>query len=219
MINVLAIGAHPDDVELGCLGTLLKCKNDGANIYLLVLTMGEASGDPKIREEECREAAEQLGARNIFFGGLKDTKISDGIETIMKIESIIDKVQPTLIFTHSYRDRHQDHRNSSLATLSAGRRTKKILEYESPTTYREFSPQIFVDIGNQFQNKQQILGLFSSQSKKEWWALGEQAAKAVEGLSRYRGFQAGVEFAEAFEVGRLIVDQGEPIFLMNANKK
>jgi len=215
----LAIGAHPDDIELGCLGTLLKCKNDGANIYLLVLTMGEASGDPKIREEECRKSAKQIGASEIYFGNLHDTQISEGIETIMLIESIIDKVKPTLIFTHSYRDRHQDHRKSSYATLSAGRRTKKILEYESPTTYREFSPQIYVDIGRQFKSKQEILGIFSSQSKKEWWALGEQAAKAVEGLSRYRGFQAGVEFAEAFEVGRLIIDQDEPIFLINVNKK
>ena len=151
MTNVLAIGAHPDDVELGCLGTLLKCINDGANIYLLILSMGEASGDPQIREEECRKAAKQIGANNIYFGGLHDTRIHDGIETIMKIESVINEIKPTMIFTHSYKDRHQDHRNCAYATLSAGRRTHKILMYESPTTYREFSPQIYVDIGKQFQ--------------------------------------------------------------------
>ena len=52
MIRLLAIGAHPDDIELGCAGTLLKYKSTGALLYLLVITKGEASGDPKVRVQE-----------------------------------------------------------------------------------------------------------------------------------------------------------------------
>ena len=215
MVTVLAIGAHPDDIELGCSGTLIKHKKNGDEIYLLVLTKGEASGDPHIRESECRKAAEMIGAKEIFFGGLEDTKIDDGIKTIMTIEKIINKVTPDIIYTHTTKDTHQDHRNTGYATLSAGRRCKKILMYESPTTFREFTPQIFISIKEHFEQKKKLIRLFSSQSKKEWWAIGQRAVMAIEGLAFYRGFQAGVEVAEAFEVGRLVVSEEEIIIFGN----
>lgn len=212
MVVVLAIGAHPDDIVLGCSATLLKHKKDGANIYLLVLTRGEASGDSKIREKESRRSAELIGAESIIFGGLEDTKIDDGIKTIITIERIIGQVNPDIIYTHTYKDTHQDHRNTAYATLSAGRRCKKIFMYESPRTLRDFSPQVYVDVEEEFEQKKKIITSFSSQSKKEWWAMGSRAALAVEGLAAYRGFQAGVTWAEAFEVGKLIITKNEVIF-------
>lgn len=212
MINVLAVGAHPDDIELGCSATLFKHGKNGAKIHLLVLSLGEASGDPIIRKEECEKSAAMMGAENIFFGGLQDTRIDDGYDTIHEIEKIIDEVHPDIIYTHTYRDTHQDHRNTGYATLSAGRRCKKIFMYESPTTFREFSPHIFVDVGESFEDKKKVLLVFSSQSKKEWWAMGDRAVMAVEGLAAYRGFQAGVELAEAYEVGRLVFNSKEAFF-------
>jgi LmbE family N-acetylglucosaminyl deacetylase len=203
--TILAIGAHPDDIELGCAGTLLKHKNEGANIYLLVLTYGEASGDSIIRKQECLSSANLLEANNIYFGNLIDTQISDGIETIIKIEKIISEINPDVIYTHTYKDTHQDHRNTAYATLSAGRRCRKILMYESPTTFRDFTPQLFVDIESVFEKKLEIIKNFSSQSNKTWWSTGRRAALAVEGLAYYRGFQSGVGIAEAFEVGRLVI--------------
>ncbi|MFX0137752.1 MAG: PIG-L deacetylase family protein [Candidatus Hodarchaeota archaeon] len=212
MVSILAIGAHPDDIELGCSATLIKHKKHGDKIYLQVLSRGEASGDPEIRERECRKAAELMGADKIVFGELKDTKIDDGINTIMAIERMINEINPDVIYTHSFKDTHQDHRNTSYATLSAGRRSKKILMYESPTTFRDFQPQLFVDIKDEFEKKKTIMRLYSSQSQKEWWAIGHRAAMAVEGLAAYRGFQAGVEVAEAFEVGKLVITANEQIF-------
>ena len=204
-INVLAVGAHTDDIELGCLGTLLRHKRGGSKIYLLVLTKGEASGDPKIREEECKRVAKMMRADGLYFGGMEDTKISDDVRTIMVVERIINRINPDIIYTHAYKDTHQDHRNTGYATLSAGRRCRKIFLYESPTTFKEFSPQVFVDIGEEFEEKKVIMRVFSSQSKKEWWAIGHKAAMAIEGLAAYRGFQAGVDVAEAFEVGKLVI--------------
>jgi len=212
MVTVLAIGAHPDDIVLGCSATLLKHKKNGAKIYLLILTRGEASGNPEIREKECHMFAELIGVENIFFAGLKDTKIDDGINTIMVIERIINKVNPGIIYTHTYKDTHQDHRNTSYATLSAGRRSKKIFMYESPRTFREFLPQVYIDVEEEIEDKKKMIRLFTSQSKKEWWAMGPKAALAVEGLAAYRGFQAGVSWAEAFEVGKLIITKNELIY-------
>jgi LmbE family N-acetylglucosaminyl deacetylase len=201
MVSVLAIGAHPDDIEAGCAGTLALQKSNGAKVYVLVLSRGEASGDPQTKEVACKKSAELLGVDDLFFGGFKDTKINDGIETILVIEKIIDKVNPDFVYTLSFKDTHQDHRNTAYATLSAARRCKKILMYETPTTLKEFFPQVFVDIEKTFEVKKKTMRLFSHKSEKFRFA-----AKAIEGLAFFRGFQAGVRVAEAFEVGRFVLE-------------
>ena len=201
MVSVLAVGAHPDDIEAGCAGTLALHKSNGAKVYLLVLSRGEASGDPESKELACKKSAELLGVDEIFFGGLRDTKIHDGIETILVIEKIVDKVNPDMVYAHTFKDTHQDHRNSAYATLSAARRCKQILMYETPNTLKEFFPQVFTDIEKTFDVKKKALQLFGRESERFWLA-----AKAIEGLAVFRGFQAGVRVAEAFEVGRFVLE-------------
>jgi len=202
---VLAVGAHPDDTELGCAGTLALHKLNGDRVYLLVMTKGEASGDLRVREKECRKAAEMLSVDGLFFGGLGDTQVHDGRETIDIIENIIDKVKPDIIYAPTSKDTHQDHRNTGYATLSAGRHCKMILLYEGASTQRDFIPQVFVDIKKTFALKKKVTRVFGSQLNNAGggYAL---AMKGVEGLAKYRGYQAGVEVAEAFEVGRFIFE-------------
>ncbi|MEW6042270.1 MAG: PIG-L family deacetylase, partial [Elusimicrobiota bacterium] len=74
-MNILAIGAHPDDLEYGCGGTLIKFHKKKHNISLLVMTKGEIGGDPQIREKEQLKTTKILGAK-IFWGNCEDTKIS-----------------------------------------------------------------------------------------------------------------------------------------------
>ena len=105
---VLAVGAHPDDVELGCGGTLALHKMKGDKVYLLVLTRGEASGDSKTREDECRKAAGLLHVDGLFFGGIQDTKVHDGRETIDAIEKIIDEVKPDIIYAPCARAKREE---------------------------------------------------------------------------------------------------------------
>lgn len=214
-MKVLAVGAHPDDIEIGCGGTLVLFKRKGHEVYILILTRGEASGDPTVREKECRKAASILGADELIFGNLQDTKITDGIETIMAIENVINQIKPDIIFTHSYKDGHQDHRNTGMAALSAARNSKKVLLYESPAALREFCPQVFVDISTTFDVKLKALEMFGSQASKVYFKGSNMldhvrnfpyVSNAVEGLARFRGFQAGVTFAEAFEVGKFLLE-------------
>jgi LmbE family N-acetylglucosaminyl deacetylase len=226
-MKVLAVGAHPDDVELGCGATLALFKKKRHKIYVLVLTRGEASGDPKEREKECRLSAKTIGVDEILFGNLQDTKITDGLETIMKIENVIDSVKPDIVFAHSSKDGHQDHRNAGLASLSAARYVKTVLLYESPAAFTEFRPHVFVDVASTFDIKLEALKAFGSQvtkvyfrgNKSRRWLDRSLARKrpripyvsnAVEGLARFRGFQAGVELAEAFEVGKLLLEIQKP---------
>ena len=111
-MRILAIGAHPDDVELGCGGALALFKKKGHDVNVLVLTRGEASGDPVVRENECKVAAATIGVDRLLFGNLVDTRITDGIDTIKTIEDTMDGIAPEFVFTHSPKDSHQDHRNT-----------------------------------------------------------------------------------------------------------
>jgi LmbE family N-acetylglucosaminyl deacetylase len=156
---------------------------------------------------ECRRAAEILGVDGLFFGGLEDTKVHDGRETVDVIEKIIDEVNPNIIYAPDYKDTHQDHRNTGHATLSAARRCKMILLYECASTQRDFCPQVFVNIENTFKVKKKATLVFGSQVNEQGppsrYSL---AVKAVEGLAKFRGYQAGVNVAEAFEVGKFIFE-------------
>jgi LmbE family N-acetylglucosaminyl deacetylase len=215
MMRVLAVGAHPDDVEIGCGATLALLKKKRHRIHILVLTRGEASGASRIREKECAKAAQIIGANKLFLGNLKDTEVTDGIATIREIERIIDLVQPDMIFSHSQKDAHQDHRNTHLATLSAARKSKKILLYESPTAFREFHPEVFFDVTSTADRKLSAINGFNSQASKSYLESSlhqtngskpRRVSSAIYGLMRYRGYQVGVPLAEAFEVARYLID-------------
>ena len=214
-MKILAVGAHPDDIELGCGATLALFKKRGHEVYLQVLTKGEASGDPNLRKKECELSAKALGADKLIFGNLKDTRITDGIETVLEIERNIIQLKPDIIFAHSPKDGHQDHRNVGMAALSAARNSRKVLLYESPAALREFLPQLFVDVTSTFETKLEALKAFGTQVSKVYFKGQETnhhatripiVSNASEGLARFRGFQAGVTLAEAFEVGKFILE-------------
>jgi LmbE family N-acetylglucosaminyl deacetylase len=214
-MRILAVGAHPDDIELGCGATLALFKKKGHGVYMLVLTKGEASGDPKAREEECLQSSASIGADELFFGNLRDTRITDGIESITAIENVINRVKPDFVFAHSHKDVHQDHRNTALAVLSASRNSKVVLLYESPAALRDFCPQVFVDVDSTFNIKLEALKSFGSQASKIYFkgnGFHDESRKfpyvsnAIEGLARFRGFQAGVALAEAFEIGKFLLE-------------
>ena len=74
-MNILAIGPHPDDIEIGCSGTLIKYAQQGHGVFLLIITRGEKGGDSETRYEEQVKAAEIIGARDVFWGGFTDTEL------------------------------------------------------------------------------------------------------------------------------------------------
>ena len=196
---VLAVGSHPDDIELGCGGTLALHALKGDITHALVLTLGETSGDPKVRRKECLRAAKVLGLRGVTFGSFKDGRIPDGFDTIQVIEKAINDIRANLIYTHTFRDTHQDHRNTAQATLAAGRYVPNILMFETPSTLRDFIPNFYVDISGTTRDKVKATRLYRSQKGKFWIE-----SRAIYSLMRYRGFQAKVQFAEAFEVAKFL---------------
>jgi len=198
---ILAIGAHPDDIELGCGGTIAKHNKKGDQCYFLIMSYGEMGGTPKEkRKMEAEKSGASLGVRRIFFLGLPDTNISYTHETIDKIERIIDQVKPDQVYTHSPKDIHQDHLNTALASITATRKILNVFSYESPSIYPNFSPQLYVNIEETLGLKLRAIKSYSSQNNKFY-----VHSKAIKGLAVFRGLQVGLKYAEAFETVRMIM--------------
>jgi LmbE family N-acetylglucosaminyl deacetylase len=150
--NILAIGAHPDDIEFGCGGALIKYTRKGHRLFLLIMTGGGMGGKSTTRMEEQEDSKEILGAEKIYWGGYKDTHLITDIELIAKIEAVIAEVKPDFIFCNYPDDTHQDHRHLSQAIMSATRYIRNVLFFEGPTT-QNFGPQVFVDISDTLNQK------------------------------------------------------------------
>ncbi|MGA0571282.1 PIG-L family deacetylase [Variovorax sp. VNK109] len=194
---VLAIGAHPDDVEIGCGGTLEKHRMQGDSIIILTLSEGMSGGDPKTRNQEARNAAELLGAQ-LRWGGLLDTEIPEGAMTISVIEDVIRQLRPTHVYTHSQYDSHQDHRNAHHATIVAARDVPNLYCYQSPSSMVEFRPHLFIDISNHIDAKLAAIAAYRSQTSQRAY-LKEDLIRAT---ARYWGRFAGYVLAEPMEVVR-----------------
>jgi len=164
--TVLAIGAHPDDVEIGCGGILLRHAALGDSVNILTLTGGEAGGAVAERIVESQRAAGLMSAR-LFQADLTDTglSVSDGGVTIGAIERVIGEVKPTVIYTHSRHDVHQDHRNVHDATLVAARRVPRIYCYQAPSASIDFRPTRFVGVDEWMDRKLEVIGAYGSQVK------------------------------------------------------
>lgn len=201
-MNILAIGAHPDDIEFGCGGTLLKYGAKGHHIFFLVLTKGNVGGDASVRFKEQKDATFFLGAKDVFWGGFNDTELLDNRDTILKIEDVVHKVSPDMVFLNYYDDVHQDHRAAALAGMSATRYVKEVLFYEVPTT-QHFEPDIFVDIMDILEKKLELLKLHASQVDKTR-VENLTILESVRSCANFRGYQGRVRFAEGFKALRVL---------------
>jgi LmbE family N-acetylglucosaminyl deacetylase len=197
--RILAIGAHPDDIELGCGGTLRKHVLTGDEVYYVIASLGEKSGDKDKRKAETMAAAELMGVRDGYFLNLPDTMIMHDGVTVGLLDKYMGKIEPEIVYVHSPKDYHQDHANIAKSTLSASRNMRNaILLYETPSTTIEFRPVAFSDVSDKFEHKLKCVEQYVSQDDKEY-----MEKEAIIGLAKTRGHTMGVKFAEAFEVARL----------------
>jgi LmbE family N-acetylglucosaminyl deacetylase len=202
-MRILAIGSHPDDIEFGCAGTLIKAGQNGHETSILVMTRGGHGEREDVRVAEQEEAARLMGIKTVFWGDYEDTRIPMSTETIQFIESVIKEVGPDLIFVHSPHDTHQDHLHLAQATNSATRYIKNVLYYEGPTT-QDFGPTVFEDIGGIIEEKLNALKAHSSQVMKT--RIEDQSILDVaRSTANYRGIQSRVKYAEAFLSSRLFL--------------
>jgi LmbE family N-acetylglucosaminyl deacetylase len=199
-MNILAVGAHPDDVELGCGATIARFVSEGANATIAVMTDGSRgpSGYDS-RRDESLSAVEQLGAQ-LAWGGWSDGELTSGPESITWLETLIAHVKPDMVFTHSLRDSHQDHVACATIALAAARNLPQILHFETPSTLT-FNPTVFCDVAGFVDSKLSSLRCHLSQVV----SAKRVDLEAVEAQLRFRGFQSRLRFAEGFEPSRCLL--------------
>lgn len=211
--NVLAVGAHADDIEIGCGGTLAIHSKKGDNVYIVVMTKSfYANYDGTILrtknegDVEEKEGAKILGGKliNLEF----DTKeVPFSKNSIESLNKIIDEFNIDIIYTHWYHDTHQDHMRTTQSILSAGRYVQNILmyepEYPAGRSYLGFRNQYYVDISSTFDVKMKALLQHKSQVEKYG---SKRFLNAIEARAVHRGYEINSEYAECFEVVRLLGD-------------
>ena len=201
--KIMAIGAHPDDIEYGCGGFLIKAHQAKHDVFLYVLTDGTMSGDVNRRYEQ-EKAARFLGAKDLIWGGFKDTELSVCRELIMAIEEVLKRVQPDIVLVNSPDDAHQDHRALANCVITACRYIKKVLFYHDYTSLH-FIPDTFVDIGAVLEKKKKMLALHFSQVSKQY-PTGLDMVESVSALAAYYGFMAKVKYAEGYKPLRYLIE-------------
>ncbi len=201
MATILGIGAHPDDLELGCAGTLAAHVAAGDHVVMLIITDGTAGpGDVGQRDDEARQAATVIGA-DIEFAHLPDGSVSNHeLALVHVIEAACKRHGVDMAYTHGQKDSHQDHRAVAMASMGALRGVQRVLCYDSPSSIG-FTPSVFVDITATLDKKESALAQHISQVHHSAMAC----LSLVRTQAGYRGFQARCEAAEGFEPLRLVL--------------
>jgi LmbE family N-acetylglucosaminyl deacetylase len=197
-VRVLALGAHPDDIEIGCTGTILKLVQQKAVSEICWVVL---SGDGQ-REAEARRSAEAIigdvPQRKVVLADFADGFFPhDGRQVKSFFEQLKDVFSPDVIFTHQRGDLHQDHRLSCELTWNTFR-DHLILEYEVPKYDGDMSaPNVFVPLDENLLRRKidHLMSNFDSQLSKPWFR-----EDLFSGLLRLRGMECNspTSYAEAF---------------------
>jgi LmbE family N-acetylglucosaminyl deacetylase/CheY-like chemotaxis protein len=183
---VLAVGAHPDDVEIGVGGILSAHREAGNQVVILTLSRGARGGDAEDRQHESLAAAELLGAR-LFLEDLEDTRISAADPTVGIIERVVAEVKPDIVYTHSAHDRHQDHRAVHAAVNVATRDVRTVCCFQSPSATIDFRPTRFVPIDGFTEAKLRLIDCFRSQSEQRTYMEHDFVLATARYWSRFGG--------------------------------
>lgn len=215
MKNVLFIAVHPDDETLGCGGTILKHKNNGDNIFWLILTKGNQviSNVPNFGSVQWDYVKQVVKAyefddwKQLDFLEVELDKYSI-LDIIRSISEYILQVRPSIIYLVSYADAHSDHRIAFDAIYNCTKNYRypfieRILLYETLSEtefapalqHNTFVPNVFNNITLYMEKKLEIMKLFTTEQMDEPFP---RSLSTIEALARYRGSRIGVKYAEAF---------------------
>lgn len=219
MYTVLVISCHPDDMEIACAGTLLKCKERGDRVVVCHLSSGNLGHEiipPEelkvMRAGEAKRSAD-IGGFEVMWGGFDDLEIySDNKESRDKVVDVIKKVNPDFIITHSPDDYMPDHTAVSKLVFDAcftatlpnyhtkteGRARLVPVYYMDTLAGVNFNPTEYVDVSKYIDKKLQMLNCHESQIV--WMRDHDHIdfPDMVKTCCRYRGFQCGADYAEGF---------------------
>jgi len=232
-LDVLAIGSHPDDVELGCGGTLALLSRQGLKVGILHLTRGEAGtrGTVEERRAEAAEAARILDAADVEFMDCGDGRLRTGEKEEDDLIELLRRWRPDLVLGPAPADRHPDHGRAhrlvkdccyyaGLARRGAGEPHRPAAVF-SFMQHDPFEPSFIVDVSSTWEVKLEALAAYGSQLHQPGKMRAEPRTKvaspefrqAVEGRARHFGLLAGAAFGEPFW-SRLPLAVADPMSLL-----
>jgi LmbE family N-acetylglucosaminyl deacetylase len=200
-LRILAIGAHPDDIELGCGGSLAKLTRLGALVRAMIYSRGRRGNlTEEDRQKETETALARIGITDVHVYDFGDTNLSRHLNDLIRIaEQHVAEHRPERVYTMFDKDRHQDHRAVHEASIIACRRVKQILGYETPSSYPNFRPTAFEDIEGFLETKIDALRCHRSQGER----LYMQEEK-IRSAAHFRGVQVDRGPCEGFVPYKLI---------------
>tara|TARA_B100001123_G_C15254099_1_gene1003945 strand:+ start:334 stop:945 length:612 start_codon:yes stop_codon:yes gene_type:complete len=196
-MNIIAFGAHPDDIEIGVGGTLSKLSAAGHNVVTVLVTL---PNNQELRMKEAIAASKILGIE-LRILDLEPSVLKNSRELVGLFDQLLNEYKPDSIFTHWKFDSHQDHVDITSAVIASTRKNKCSVYMYEPTipggiTPHGFRSQLYVDITDTIEKKIKGVLAHSSQvsNNTDYWVEG------IEGRARHHGYQIGVKFAECFEI-------------------
>jgi len=196
MSTILALAPHPDDIEIGCGGTLAVHAGRGDEVHLFVATLGDVGGSGDVRRAEQERAAEILGIGNIHWGGFSDTCLPQQAMQLMEsLEQVVQQVKPDTVYVNYRDDTHQDHRIMAQVANSVTRYVPNVLAYETPSSIG-FEPTLFMDIDTVMEKKVDALKAHASQITKTHVKL--DIVEIATATAHFRGVQGKLSCAEGF---------------------
>ena len=198
---VLAIGAHPDDIELGCGGTIAKLTRAGARVRAVVMSRGRRGVlSHEDRAAETERALALLGVEEVAIYDFADTRLWQHVtEMVAVLETHVRELEPVRVYTMFQHDRHQDHRAVFEASSVACRTVPQLLSYETPSSYPNFVPTLFERIGSGLETKVAALRHHASQGARLY--MQEEKVRAA---AMFRGAQVTTGPAEGFIPYKLV---------------
>ena len=219
-MRILAVGAHPDDLELCCAGTLAKYASAGHTIGIAIMTDG-ATGSSyipgeeliEIRHREAEKSASIIGAE-FFWIGLPDGKLEYNVDARMALNKVVRTFKPDMIITHNPEDYISDHRITSKHVVDVGlwahvgplipelEGTEKVpsIAFMDTLAGVNFIPERYIDISEYFEIKKRMLACHESQQAWLHDYGSIDYMETIEVCCRYRGIQSGVRYAEGFRI-------------------
>jgi len=225
-MRVLIIAAHPDDEVLGCGGTIANLTDSGHYVYVGILGTGIAARyeDHTIEvtdqilslKKNLHEAANILGVTDVFTYNLSDNQfdLEGFLKIVTIIEGLINRIEPSVIYTHHAGDLNIDHELTAKAVITAtrpqsGNLVEKIYSFEvlSSTEWafnskRAFCPNVYVNIENYLSQKLEAVSKYKDELRQ---FPHPRSLGGIKTLAAYRGQTVGLSYAEAFEIIREIV--------------
>jgi bacillithiol biosynthesis deacetylase BshB1 len=226
-LDILAIGAHPDDVELGCSGTLIKQMQKGYKAGIIDLTKGELGtrGDAKTRLKEQGASSKILGIQARENLGFEDGFFKNDKEHQIELIRLIRKYQPAVVISNAHYDRHPDHGRAAQLTydacfLAGLPKIETKLKGDKQKAFRpralyhyiqaiHIEPNFVVDISAQFDKKLKCILAYKSQfynprsKESSTFISSPEFLEFVKARARHFGMTIGANYAEAFTVNRI----------------